>query len=274
MNNIKLGEFLNNNYLKALEYNKEKEGVKLLLLEFLDYSNSDLIINKDRILTNEEVNTLQKMIDRYLISNIPPQYILGYTYFYSLKIKVNENVLIPRFDTEVLVEVALKYLKGNEKIVDIGTGSGAISLALKKNMSTLDISGVDISNSAIDVSKENAKDLGLDIKFFKNDLLEGLGKYDVIISNPPYISYNDKISELVYQNEPHLALFASENGLYFYRKILEQAKDHLKETGKIFFEIGYNQKDDVIRLARSILKDKQVECFKDYGNRDRVIYIH
>lgn len=274
MNKVTIGEFLDNCYLKATKYNQEREGVKLLLLEYLDYNDTDLILNRDKELSNEDLVKLNMIIDDYLLRNIPPQYILGYSYFYGMKLTVNKNVLIPRFDTEVLVDVVLSKLKGNERIIDVGCGSGAISLAIKKNAPSVYMSGVDISLDALLVAKENRDNLGLDVDYYQSDLLANTLIYDVIVSNPPYIKEGDKISDLVYQNEPHLALFAKENGLYFYRRILEEANIHLKDGGKIFFEIGYDQKEDIEKLVSKIMPNKRVEFFKDYGGRSRVAYIY
>lgn len=257
----------------AMSFNKEKEGVRLLLLEYLGYSEASLIINKDRLLNPKEEEEITKLVNQYVINNIPPQYILGYTYFYSLKLKVNKNVLIPRFDTEILVDIVLGNTKESKTLIDIGTGSGAIALAIKKNRNDLIVFGVDISKDALNVAKENSKELGIDVSFIENDLLEGLGRFDVIVSNPPYISKNDIISDLVYQNEPHLALFSEENGLYFYRKILESSLEHLNKNGKIFFEIGYNQKDEIECLTKKILPNSNIKFYKDYGNNYRVAYI-
>ena len=274
MSKVTIGEFLDNSYLKATKYNHEREGVKLLLLEYLDYSDSDLLLNKDKELENSDLVKLNMLIDDYVIKNIPPQYILGYAYFYGMKLKVNPSVLIPRFDTEVLVDVVLNNIKGNERIIDVGSGSGAISLAIKKERPNVIMSGVDISLEALDVSNSNKEALGLDIEYYQSDLLSNTFIYDVIVSNPPYIKEGDKISDLVYQNEPHLALFAKENGLYFYRRILKDANLHLKEGGKIFFEIGYDQKEGIEKLVKEIMPEKKVEFFKDYGGRFRVAYIH
>ena len=253
--------------------NKEKEGVRLLLLEYLGYSEADFLINKDRLLNPKEEEEITKLVNQYVTNNISPQYILGYTYFYSLKLKVNKNVLSPRFDTEILVDIVLDNINDAKSLVDIGTGSGAIALAIKKNRNDIKVFGVDISIDALNVAKENSKKLGIDVSFIENDLLEGLGRFDVIVSNPPYISKNDIISDLVYQNEPHLALFSEENGLYFYRKILESSLEHLNKNGKIFFEIGYNQKDEIECLCKQILPNSNIKFYKDYGNNYRVAYI-
>lgn len=253
--------------------NKEKEGVRLLLLEYLGYSEADFLINKDRLLNPKEEEEITKLVNQYVTNNIPPQYILGYTYFYSLKLKVNKNVLIPRFDTEILVDIVLDNINDAKSLVDIGTGSGAIALAIKKNRNDIKVFGVDISKDALNVAKDNSKELGIDVSFIENDLLECLGRFDVIVSNPPYISKNDIISDLVYQNEPHLALFSEENGLYFYRKILESSLEHLNKNGKIFFEIGYNQKDEIECLTKKILPNSNIKFYKDYGNNYRVAYI-
>ena len=254
-------------------HNKEKEGVKLLLLEYLDYEEKDLIINKDILVEDSKVNGLTNLVNSYVFDNIPPQYLLGYTYFYSLKIKVNKDVLIPRFDTEVLVDKVLEHLDDAKTLIDVGCGSGAIALAIKNERRNLKVSGVDISSEAINVANLNKKELNLDVNFFQNDLLNGLDRFDIIVSNPPYISKNDIISDLVYQNEPHLALFSEENGLYFYRKILETATLHLNKNGKIFFEFGYNQKEMISKLIKEILPNSVTTFYKDYGDNWRVAYI-
>lgn len=274
MNKIRIGDFLEEYSLKAKKYNREIEGVRLLLLEYLELKEVDFLLNNEIEIENKKIDSVISSLNRYIVDGIPCQYILGYAYFYSRKFIVNSSVLIPRFDTEVLIEAVLNNTKGNESVVDIGTGSGVIACTLKLERNGYNVDAVDISKEAIDVAKLNACNFKLDINFIENDLLKGLGKYDVIVSNPPYISTNTKVDELVYNNEPHLALFASDNGLFFYKEILKEAKNNLNKEGKIFFEIGYDQKDDIMILVKEIFPEKEVDFIKDYGGNYRVAYIH
>lgn len=267
-------EFLNKNIKIAENKNKEKEAVKILLLESLKISATEFYFIKDKEVENFE--NLQKIIDKYLIEDIPVQYILGYTYFYGLKFFVDENVLIPRFDTEVLVEEVLNHLdRKNLDIVDIGTGSGCIAISIKKHFNDVNVDAIDISSKALNKAIENAEFNDVKINFIENDLLKGIEKkYDVIISNPPYISYDDKISELVYKNEPHSALFAENNGMYFYEEILKESINNLKDQGLIFFEIGYNQRELISELINKYYPKDNFRIIKDLSGNDRVVIIY
>ena len=267
-------EFLNKNIKIAENKNKEKEAVKMLLLESLKISATEFYFIKDKEVENFE--NLQKTIDKYLIEDIPVQYILGYTYFYGLKFFVDKNVLIPRFDTEVLVEEVLNHLdKKNLDIVDIGTGSGCIAISIKKHFNDVNVDAIDISSKALNKAIENAKFNNVEVNFIENDLLKGIDKkYDVIISNPPYISYDDEISDLVYKNEPHSALFAENNGMYFYEEILKESIYNLNEQGLIFFEIGYNQRKLISELINKYYPEDNFRIIKDLSGNDRVVIIY
>ena len=184
----------------------------------------------------------------------PVQYIVGNVNFYGNLIKVNKNVLIPRFETEELVEYTINYIKKifNKKIsiVDLGTGSGCIAITLKKEIAS-NITAIDISSEALEVARENAKKNEVEIKFIKNNMLDNISdKFDVIISNPPYIDKNEEIMEIVKNNEPHLALYADNEGLYYYEKILKQAKNNLNDKFIIAFEIGYKQGEKIKKIAK------------------------
>ena len=223
-------------------------------------------------------NKLKKGLKK-LEKGIPVQYIVGNVSFYGYKINVNKNVLIPRFETEELVENTLKlidkYFKGKIKILDIGTGSGCISIALKKENSNLDITSTDISKKALKVAKNNAKDNNVDIKFINTNLYDGINdKFDCIISNPPYIAHDEEIMDIVYDNEPHLALFADNNGLYYYEEILKNIKNILKDKYLICFEIGETQANDIKKLAITYLDNPNIIVKKDMQNRDRMLFIH
>ena len=204
----------------------------------------------------------------------PVQYIVGDVDFYGNIIKVDKRVLIPRFETEGLVEIALKYLTNTDlDVVDLGTGSGCIPITLKKKLPNINIDAVDISKDALDVAKENARLNNVEINFINGDMLKPLNKrYDCIISNPPYIAHDEEIMDIVKNNEPNNALYADNDGLYFYEEILKNCKNYLKDKYYIFFEIGYSQGERVKALAHKYL-NCDVEIKKDLQGFDRYIII-
>lgn len=205
---------------------------------------------------------------------IPVQYIVGNVDFYGSIIEVNENVLIPRFETEELVDRVIKRLKNNNNldIVDLGTGSGCIAISLAKNLDCI-VDAVDISKEALEVAKKNAINNNTSINFYLGDMLEPLSKkYDVIISNPPYIAYDEEIMNIVKYNEPHIALYADNDGLYYYEKILSKCKNYLKENGLIAFEIGYKQAEKIKKIAYKYL-NCEVEIEQDLQGNDRYMFI-
>lgn len=206
----------------------------------------------------------------------PVQYIVGDVDFCGNIIKVNSNVLIPRFETEELVMKTYNYIKtklnDNVSIVDLGTGSGCIAISLKKLLPNASVSAVDISADALDVAKLNAKDS--DIKFYLGNMLEPLdNKYDVIISNPPYIAYDEEIMDIVKNNEPHMALYADNNGLHFYEEIIKNASKYLNKKSIIAFEIGETQANKICEYIKKYLPNAKVSVEKDLQNRDRFIFI-
>ena len=213
-----------------------------------------------------------------LLDNYPIQYLIGYVNFYGNNINVKENVLIPRFETEELVDKTIKYSKKlflNDKvtILDIGTGSGAIAITLNKELNS-NVDAVDISDYAIDLAKENNVNNNTSVNIFKSDIFSNVNnKYDIIISNPPYISNDEVIMDKVYDNEPHLALFADDNGLYFYKKILEQSSRFLNKKFIIAFEIGMTQGNTIKEYASNIFKDAKIYIEKDLSNKDRFVFI-
>lgn len=207
----------------------------------------------------------------------PVQYIVGNVDFYGYILDVNKNVLIPRFETEELVSRTIKYIKKylNRKvnILDIGTGSGCISIVLKDKLDS-NVDAVDISDEALELSKSNASKYNLDINFYKSDVFDNVNKkYDVIISNPPYIDKNEEIMELVYNNEPHLALFAEKNGLYFYEKIIKESIEYLNDSFIIAFEIGYLQGKEIVDIAKKYFDDSIILLEKDLSDKDRYVFI-
>ena len=202
----------------------------------------------------------------------PVQYIVGDVDFYGNTIKVDKRVLIPRFETEGLVEIALSYLKDGDSIIDLGTGSGCIAITLKKKLPNSSIDAVDISSDALTLAKENAKLNNVNINFYNGNMLCTNKKYDCIISNPPYIAYDEEVMDIVKNNEPNNALYADNNGLYFYEEILKKAKDYLNDKYYIFFEMGYNQGQSIKEIALKYL-NCNVEIRKDLQGFDRYVII-
>lgn len=252
---------------------------KMLLADLLEINPLELLNYLDKEIDEEIVNNYKKRIEA-LGSKKPIQYVIGNVNFYGNKFKVNENVLIPRFETEELVENTLKYIDDifsskDLKVIDLGCGSGCIGITLKNKIPNLNVTLLDISPKALEVAKQNATDLKTDVILVENDMLEGLNeKYDVIISNPPYIKENEEIEDIVKNNEPHLALYAGIDGLDCYRKILKEAPNHVNKDFLIAFEIGESQKEDVITLAAAYFPKATIITKKDMQERDRMVFIY
>ncbi|MGM9879109.1 MAG: peptide chain release factor N(5)-glutamine methyltransferase [Bacilli bacterium] len=260
------------------EEKKLQDQKKLALEQVLNLSKPEIILNKEKELTKKEYKTYQKIIKK-LQKNIPIQYITHKAFFYGKEYYVNKNVLIPRPETESLVQDTLtlidKYFKDkNLKVIDIGTGSGIIAITLNKENNHLQITATDISNKALKVAKKNQKNHQTNIKFINTDLYKNIkDKFDVLISNPPYINENSKnIQKQVLKNEPHLALFGGKDGLDYYRNILKNIKSILKENHIIAFEIGENQGKKIQELIKKQYPKDKVIIKKDYNGFDRYIY--
>lgn len=244
----------------------------------MNYNNKDLEYLKKYIKENNlDDNYLQESI-KELEKGIPVQYIIGNVNFYGNIIKVNKSVLIPRFETELLVDKTINKIKkifDNNKIdiLDLGTGSGCIAITLKKEINS-NVDALDISIDAINTAKINAKDNNVNINFINKDMSTYKDKkYDVIISNPPYIKYDEEIMDIVKNNEPHLALYANDDGLYFYKQIINNIPYITKDKYLICFEIGYTQAKAIEDYAKEHLKNIEISIEKDYSNKDRFIFI-
>ena len=222
-------------------------------------------------------DNLEEAIKR-LEAGEPVQYIVGDVDFYGNIIKVNKNVLIPRRETEELVEKTVnyikKYLNTEIDILDIGTGSGCIPITLKKLLPNSNITGADISKEALEVATSNASFNNKQVTFIESDVFTNItSKYDCIISNPPYIRYDEKIMDIVKNNEPHLALFAEDEGLYFYKKIISESPKYLKEKFIIAFEIGEEQGEAIKQIAKNQFPNAKVLLEQDMQHLDRFIFI-
>ena len=211
-----------------------------------------------------------------LDNNYPIQYLIGFVDFYGNKINVDERVLIPRFETEYLVSDTLKLIKDNikePKIIDLCTGSGCIAISLAKELNT-EVDALDISNDAISLAKENASINDVNINFIEKDVKEFNTdkKYNVIISNPPYVKVDEYVGEET-KYEPQIALFAKDNGLEFYKIILELSKKILEKESILAFEIGSNQGEDLKTIASNYYPNSNIIIKKDLNNLDRYMYI-
>ena len=256
---------------------KEESLAKFLLMYMLDETSEQFSNKLSEELSVEQENRYFDLINKNINEDTPLSHLVGFDYFYDRKFKVTRDVLSPRIETEELIYKVLEYIKKSKKdsfkILDLCTGSGIIAITLKKEIveKYTEIVASDISEKALSIAIENANNNNANITFIKSDLFDNIsGKFDLIISNPPYISYKDKITikDSVLNYDPHLALFAEEDGIYFYRKIIENAVHYLSKDGVIFFEIGYDQKEKILELGKN--NNFITTVYKDINDRDRI----
>ncbi len=253
------------------------DHAKLLLAQLLNKNPLELLTCLDTLISEDLVNIYKQEV-LAVKEGKPVQYVLGNVNFYGNKFKINENVLIPRFETEQLVEQTITYIKKYFNypidIIDLGCGSGVIGLTLEKKVSTETVDLIDISPKALEVAKENCQTLNSKANLILSDMFQNITKkYDCIISNPPYIKNKEEIEEIVKNNEPHLALYAGDDGLDYYKKIISALPLHMKEKCLVAFEIGYTQANDIKKLISNTLKDVIVEVKKDLSGKDRMLFI-
>lgn len=260
---------------EALKSGKEESAIKLLIQELSGYTSSKLYLNYDQEVEEKLEKEIIAAINKYLIEDIPAQYILGYTYFYNLKLKVNSAVLIPRRETEELIENIINiWKKPDPKILEIGTGSGAIAAVLRKYYKNSSIVASDISIEALKVASENAKNNNLEIEFIQSDIFQNIkGKYNIIVSNPPYIASKEDTDVFVYKNEPHQALFASQQGLYFYIEILKDVHKFLEDEFLIAFEIPEDRDSELVGLVNQYFPSYSYAIKKDLQLKSRILII-
>lgn len=246
---------------------------QLIITEVLGITRVKLLTYPDMEISSEEYNKIREYADLRL-KNMPMQYILGHCEFMGIDFNVNESTLIPRGDTELLVEEAIATIKnsGYNSVLDIGTGSGAIAISIAK-YTDAKVTAVDISKEALTVATENANKNNVNVNFIESDLFENVeGVFDIIVSNPPYIETNviETLEPQVKDFEPFSALNGGEDGLYFYRKIVEKCHKFLKPKGYIMFEIGYNQGE----ALKAILENADftnIAIKKDLAGLDRLV---
>ena len=271
-----LAQYLAELEQELLAAGEEAESLSFVYRALNKLSFTDFVL-KLRAEVSPEDCELLKAIQEQLLAHKPAQYIIGSSDFHDLTLKVDSRVLIPRPETEELVElILLENLESSLSVLDIGTGSGAIALALASSRSDWQITASDLSNDALALATENAQSCGLSLTFIQSDCFEAIsGNFDIIVSNPPYISEADKdeVGLNVLTSEPHMALFAEEDGYAVYRKIAEQAGDHLTKKGKIYLEIGYKQGDGVRELLKKSFPQKRIRVLKDRFGKDRMVAV-
>jgi len=279
--------FIKSELQNFYEITEIESFTNIIFEHFYNFKRLDIYINSEKIIENVDFLKIEKIISE-LKNYKPIQYILGYTFFYNYKIFVNSNVLIPRPETEELIEWILKDFHKNEetlKIIDIGTGSGCIAITLVKNIINAELTSVDISEKALDLAQKNAVENNVKVDFKILDILNfheneteilNNSKFDVIVSNPPYVRLSEKqmMQKNVTNYEPHLALFVEDkNPLIFYQKIRDFAVKFLNPNGAIYFEINENLGNETCNLFENISEFQEIELRKDINNKPRMLKI-
>lgn len=263
--------FLKNN-------NQEAFIAEYLLLEKNGWTKTDLLMNFKKTIPLADYNEYKSDLEK-VVQHTPVQYLIGSTEFYGRRFKVNEDTLIPRPETEELVQLILKdNSQENLEVVDIGTGTGVIAVSLSLEKPTWKVTGLDISKEALNVAEENNQKLGGQVSFLESDVLSNFPRdkqIDLLVSNPPYISYDEweEMDESVREFEPKQALFAENDGLAIYEKIAKESNSVLSKTGRIYLEIGYLQGESVSKIFKKAYPTKSVRVMKDLNGQDRIIEV-
>lgn len=266
---------------KCLKMGKDEGVVKFLLLHVTQFSATEIFIKMNEKVEPNILEKFENLIRQNLEHNIPVQHLIGYTYFFGNKFLVSKDCLIPRKETEELVENFLYiydeiFPEKKVSIVDIGTGSGCIGLTIKKELNDLaDVTLTDISSEALEMAKKNQNLMNIEVDFKIGNMLEPLNdqKFDCILSNPPYIPKNENVVSLVKDNEPHIALFGGEDGLKFYRIILSECTKNLNYPNIIGFEHAFDKKKEMYSLAKKYFPNSEIRQIKDMQDCDRMTFI-
>lgn len=261
------------------ENNRDENAGELLLKYFLECSRSTLFASMHDELSADVLERFEEAVQEH-IKGTPIQYLIGYEEFYGRKFRVNENVLIPRPETEELIYHALKKIpeKNNLTLLDVGTGSGAIGVTMKLEAPFLKVTASDVISQSLELARKNAEELHADVTFIEGDLLQPFinthKKFDIVLSNPPYIPESDApiMSEVVTDHEPHIALFAGKDGLDLYRRFMEELPFVLKESYLIGFEIGFGQGKKVAKMLRETFPEAKVTIEFDINGKDRMVF--
>ena len=274
-----LSNFIDINLIDIFSKRKKENIVKKYLSLYLNISNSDILLNKSITWSHKDKAKLRRHLTK-INKGEPIQYVIKKEFFYNYILKITEDVLIPRPETEELVSNIINIEKLNKKlkILEIGTGSGCIAITLKKNLIKPSVTSLDISKKAIEIAKENASLLKIDINFVCKDFFHfsTKEKFDIIVSNPPYIPLKDKkfVDSVVYKNEPHKALFVEDDPLIFYKKILSFSTNYLNKNGRVYFEINDIYKDDIKKYLDLFYSNIKYEFVKDMQNKYRFLFLN
>lgn len=272
------------NYFKARQwafsfieaYGLETDAADLLLCDQMGWNEAQLLMHFRDPMTAEAWQQYQTNVQRF-VDGWPAQYLTGKAYFYGLQLKVTEATLIPRPETEELVDwILADYDEQPLKLLDVGTGTGAIGLALKSERPSWDVTLSDISADALTVANQNATALNESVKFVQSDLLNDVdGKYDVIVSNPPYIAEDERkyMDRSVLEHEPELALFAPHHGLAIYQRIAAECTPYLNPHARMYFEIGFHQGQAVKQIFEEQFPQASVEVRQDINHHDRMVRV-
>jgi len=277
-NNMTLKEVIDKYSSQAEFNNLEPEAVKWLILELSNMTATDFYLNQFSQVDSELIAKIEKATNQYIQDKIPVQHILGFAYFYGNKLKVNADVLIPRRETEELVENVLilydQYFDDQlVDVIDLGTGSGAIGLTLAYEEPNMKVMVSDISKKALTIAKENAKLLNVNVDFVISNWLANINnKFDIIVANPPYIPNNEEIGITV-DKEPSLALYGGSDGLQYYEEILKTCHENLKEKALIAFEHGFQHNDQLDVLIKKYHPNSTIKHLKDLQGKDRFTFI-
>ncbi|QMS85401.1 peptide chain release factor N(5)-glutamine methyltransferase [Candidatus Xianfuyuplasma coldseepsis] len=273
-------EILQINEQYAIDNQKESTGIKILLLYFSQMSSTELLLHMDDDMPEEQYQDFLYGVDRYVIRNIPVQHITGEEYFFGYTFEVNEDVLIPRFETEELVaNVLLIYddvFGGQDvRVLDIGTGSGCLAITLDLEEPHMSVTATDISDAALAVAKRNNEKLGANVSFYQGDLTLPVQDqiFDIIVSNPPYIPENEYVEDVVVDHEPSIALFGGEDGLYFYRRIIQQVSSITPDKFILAFEHAFNTAKALRKLIQDHFPDATIVQKKDMQGKDRMTFV-
>lgn len=274
-------QFIRQKEKEAVEQDKEESAVVLLLEHICGLETNALYLKMFEEIDEDTVKRFDSVFEIYLYQNKPIQYLIGTSCFYGYDFKVNEHVLIPRYETEELVEHILyrydEYFKGQKvDVCDLATGSGCIAVSLALEEKNMNVVATDISFEALEVAKENNEKFQAGVTFLQGDMLEPLKgrKFDIFVSNPPYIPTEEDVMPLVKDNEPNLALFGGTDGMKFYRIILSGVRPLLKERAILAFEHGYDKKEEMLRLAETYFPHCRAEVLKDLEGKDRMTFIY
>ncbi len=266
---------------KTASYDKEEGAVFLLLQYVTQLTASDLYLKMNEEVSQCVVEKFNQLLNRYLLQNEPVQYLIGSSCFYGYDFIVNPSVLIPRRETEELVENILyrydQYFKSQDvEVCDVATGSGCIGITLSLEEPHMRVTATDISLEALEVARKNNEQLKANVTFLQGDMLEPLQgkKFDIFVSNPPYIPETEEVMPLVKDNEPNVALYGGKDGMKFYRIILSGVQSLLKDKAMICFEHGFDKKEAMLELAHTYFPNCKVEVLKDLEGKDRMTFIY